>query len=526
MVRLLLAAVFLAAAPAWSQEVKLLEDTPADSAQPQAAAPGDMPQIIVPSEEKPAQAPAVKPAEPEKKPEAVKKAKTPAKKVKKAAKAQAVKPAVSASAAPAAAVTAPEAKPVTQQPASPAPASAPSVKAVAAKPAAAPAVKAVPAPAVKAQEKAVVPAAEAKKTEAKPAAADLDSLPELADVPPAEVKPAAAVEPAQKPAPKAEAPKPAAPKPEVKAVPETAAAQAPKAEPKPEVKAVVKTVPAPAPKTAPKPEVKAAPPAAPAQPAKPAGGAGFAVQKTHTVSGGDTLWDLSSKYYQDPYKWGKIYNANLGVVSNPDRIYPKSELVIPDITEEVKPEVRKPAAITESETVKEASLVSADVAQPAAQPAMPEPVEEKLPPSPAVKTAAAELSEALGNYDRNDLSEEMPEHQREWAAGVKVVPENWREDGVITARAKGDEESVEESLSMGGDVMEVSLSGSAGVKPGDYLNVYLKGAPAYDKAGKKIGREIQRAGLLEVTSVDGSRAKARVIDSVTAIAKGFIVKKK
>ncbi|MCM2267398.1 MAG: LysM peptidoglycan-binding domain-containing protein [Elusimicrobiales bacterium] len=255
---------------------------------------------------------------------------------------------------------------------------------------------------------------------------------------------------------------------------------------------------------------------------QPVPGAGFAVVKTHTVTGGDTLWDLSSRYYSDPFKWGRIYNANLGVVANPDRIYPKNELVIPDITEEVRPEVKQPIVITGGETVKEAELLSADVEQPQEEPAQ---VNEAPPVVPVFKPASAQLQEALDAYDRADLSDEMPKHQKEWASGIKIVPQDWREDGVITGKEVGRDESMEDSLSMSGAMVSVDME-DEGARPGDYLAVYLKGSTAYDKSGKKLGLEVQRAGTLQVVSADGAEVRARVISAVTAISKGYVVKKK
>ncbi|MGD9642252.1 MAG: LysM peptidoglycan-binding domain-containing protein [Elusimicrobiales bacterium] len=276
------------------------------------------------------------------------------------------------------------------------------------------------------------------------------------------------------------------------------------------------SAPAPA-KPAAKPVVQAAPkpavtPAAPASTVAAARPSGLQAGKTHKVSGGDTLWDLSSKYYQDPYKWGKIYNANLQTVENPDRIYPLEELVIPDITEEVRP-ARKPAAISGSDTFREPGVSVTEAPRPA--------VTAAAVPRPAVARA-----EDLFKDSDDQLSEEMPEHHKEWASGVKIVPEGWREDGVITARLKNDDDFLSETMAVSGEMLQIAMSGPAAVKPGDYLAIYLKGAMAYDKAGQQLGLEVQPAGLAEVVSVDGSVVKARVVEAVTAITKGFIVKKK
>ena len=302
------------------------------------------------------------------------------------------------------------------------------------------------------------------------------------------------VKPASKIKPQAQAPAPAA------AVPAPAA---PVAAPAPKSAAPVRTVAAPAP--APKP-------AAPVKTVAAAAPSGLQAGKTHKVTGGDTLWDLSGKYYQDPYKWGKIYNANLQTVENPDRIYPSEELLIPDITEEVRP-VMKPAAISGSDTFREPGVSVSETAQPAVTAAA------------APRPAPARSGDLFKDSD-DQLSEEMPEHHKEWASGVKIVPEGWREDGVITAKIKNDDDFLSESMAVSGEMLRIAMTGSEAVKPGDYLAVYLKGSMAYDKAGKELGREVQPAGLAEVVSVDGPEVKARVIEAVTAITKGFIVKKK
>lgn len=51
---------------------------------------------------------------------------------------------------------------------------------------------------------------------------------------------------------------------------------------------------------------------------------------------GDSLSKLAKKYYGDPKLWTVIYEANRDQISDPSRIYPKQELIIPDLDEAVK----------------------------------------------------------------------------------------------------------------------------------------------------------------------------------------------
>ncbi len=77
------------------------------------------------------------------------------------------------------------------------------------------------------------------------------------------------------------------------------------------------------------PPAASAPASEPSAPAAPedravAGG-------TYTVKSGDTLWNIAKSHYGDGSKYMKIFEANKGLLDNPDRIYPGQELVIPKL---------------------------------------------------------------------------------------------------------------------------------------------------------------------------------------------------
>ena len=55
------------------------------------------------------------------------------------------------------------------------------------------------------------------------------------------------------------------------------------------------------------------------------------VSRIHVVVDGDHLWGLAQDYYNDPFQWRVIYDANLDVIEDPHWVYPDEELVIPGI---------------------------------------------------------------------------------------------------------------------------------------------------------------------------------------------------
>jgi len=50
---------------------------------------------------------------------------------------------------------------------------------------------------------------------------------------------------------------------------------------------------------------------------------------TYTVKSGDTLWTIAKQQYGDGSKYLKIFEANKGLLKDPDHIYPGQKLEIP-----------------------------------------------------------------------------------------------------------------------------------------------------------------------------------------------------
>ena len=51
----------------------------------------------------------------------------------------------------------------------------------------------------------------------------------------------------------------------------------------------------------------------------------------HTVKSGESLSLIAKHYFKDPMKYKQIFEANTGLLDNPDVIHPGQELVIPNM---------------------------------------------------------------------------------------------------------------------------------------------------------------------------------------------------
>jgi hypothetical protein len=191
------------------------------------------------------------------------------------------------------------------------------------------------------------------------------------------------------------------------------------------------------------------------------------VADTHVVKKGDTLWDISSQYFRNPYYWPKLWAYNPSI-TNPHWIYPG------DI-------VRLSAAGTPV----------------AAPPSSPE-------PQPTSRRLSARPMDATGLFLRQ--------------TGF-VEPGELREAGTIVG-------SKEEKIML--STLDEAYVGFKPEKPlvvGEKYSVYRPVSEVkHPITGKRVGDIVQIFGEVEVKSVTpGNIARVQIIDCTEGMERGYRV---
>ncbi len=215
----------------------------------------------------------------------------------------------------------------------------------------------------------------------------------------------------------------------------------------------------------------------------------------HTVSEGETLWDLSEKYMTDPEFWDEIWQLNPDLL-NPNWIYPGQEILIP-----VRPK---------REDIPEATprLIPEDEAPPLRGSGRELPLEVTRPESPEITPE-----------DEPEEEEEKP-----WAAlAEKVAHYHDRGIGMVTWDIPDDGRVLN---SVGGwhhsAAQETVLIKAPGARPGDRLGVYrdLGKVDSPKFMGKSPGNLLADIGIIEVIDSEDGRQRGRVIRSFTELKHG------
>ncbi|UCF66215.1 MAG: LysM peptidoglycan-binding domain-containing protein [Acidobacteriota bacterium] len=206
----------------------------------------------------------------------------------------------------------------------------------------------------------------------------------------------------------------------------------------------------------------------------------------HVIERGDTLWDLSQRYYDDPYLWPVIWDANRYVTYS-HWIYPGDPLVVPPA----------PTVVGEEGIVE---MVEAEPEVPPEAPVKPEPTPAppEQPTGPLLVPAAEQqelvcLAQLYDTFDPTPL--------------------------VIIGREEPDKE-----LHASGDIVYLSAGRDMGIEPGDEFSIIRsEGWLEHPQTGHHVAVYVRRMGMLRVIAVQQTSATAEIGLSCDAITVGDVL---
>jgi hypothetical protein len=207
----------------------------------------------------------------------------------------------------------------------------------------------------------------------------------------------------------------------------------------------------------------------------------------YTIKKGDTLWEISQKFLNDPFLWPTLWQRN-PYITNPHWIYPGRPLQISPL-EEPKTVAEEPQKQPPPKEVKEVVVQSTPPAPIEPQPE-PKPVEEKRFGFPDIRSAGF-----FGDVDYPGI-------------------------GLVLDSREG------KSFMSAGDITYLSFRSSEQVGVGAKFTVF-RGADEVirdPRTGRRIGRRYNILGNVQVIDLNGNFYTARVIEAFDAIQRGDLLK--
>lgn len=216
-------------------------------------------------------------------------------------------------------------------------------------------------------------------------------------------------------------------------------------------------------------------------------------QSSHDVVKGDTMWDLSGKYWSNKFSWPKMWSFN-PQVRNPHWIYPGQKLFLSE-----------PEKGAQGENVREIQLAV-----------------EKLVPEKKVESAKAPASEEAKKA-ADDKAAKVAEDKRK--ACVKVAQDRAQDYLAVERPARlgtlGNEQATKVFTAKNEEI-EFRPASSGAVKVGDRLTIFDDSREiTHPTTGAVIGRQIKVLGDLVVTRVGEKTSWGRVFTSYDVIEDGF-----
>ena len=223
-------------------------------------------------------------------------------------------------------------------------------------------------------------------------------------------------------------------------------------------------------------------------------GKGETREGIYIIKRGDTLWDLSGRFLNDPFLWPKLWQSNQYITNphwiypgNPIRFYPFEEVKVPP----VKPVEIKPPEVKPPE-------VKPEIAR---KPLVEEkPVEEAAPP---VRPPEVALK-----------PEAIPPEEERWAGFL--TKEEFPSIGVVV-----ESKEVGRLIMAEGDIVYLAFKTRDPIDIGERFTIF-RTSPVikHPLTGKNLGRKVSILGECKIIGAHDAMYTAQIFKSYRAIERG------
>lgn len=229
--------------------------------------------------------------------------------------------------------------------------------------------------------------------------------------------------------------------------------------------------------------------------------AGFLYSSEYVVKKGDTLWDISIKYYKTGFKWPELYDANKDIINNPDLIYPDMKLKIPFIeekTESQKENTFKMPVVEEKVEIKDIEKNNAVQ------------VEDRKD----LKTEKSE-SEIVEIMNEDELSKKMPDDQFAFNLGTNKIKVSEKFiDGKILSKETDDELDVYANID--DNVLIKIYDKKMKIESGDKMNIFMlirkeKDKLILEKTAECVIARIEKYPVCRITKLSNPVEKGMLV---------------
>ncbi len=237
----------------------------------------------------------------------------------------------------------------------------------------------------------------------------------------------------------------------------------------------------------------------------------------YTIQKGDTLWDLSQKFLNNPWYWPKIWSLNPSI-ENPHWIYPGNKLrIVPG-----EGGAQAPAQVAAEEPAAEPGIDATALNAPEEPLPLSTETNVSLPTTQDLEVVGRNVRESQAAQNMVSVSGKLafsPPAVLSVRSSGLVSPEEMREAGTLEASFE------EKQMLANYDTAYARFDDEVPAKPGDKMLIFrVEGPIVHPVTGRTLARQTKTVGVVKVLAVNGNQATIQIERTFEEVERGDMVR--